>query len=62
MDGEGIHVEQGDTFLIPAGAKHATLPEDEVDIQAAVAHWAPRFTTQGVDPNDFRRVTQSITR
>lgn len=32
------------------------------DIQAAIAHWAPRFTTQGVDPNDFNRVTQSITR
>ena len=33
----------------------------DADIQAAIAHWAPRFTTQGVDPNDFRRVTQSIT-
>ncbi len=32
------------------------------DIQAAIAHWAPRFTTQGVDANDFRRVTQSISR
>lgn len=32
------------------------------DIQAAIAHWAPRFTTQGVDPNDFNRVTRSITR
>ena len=30
------------------------------DIQAAVAHWAPRFVTQGVDANDFRRVTQSL--
>lgn len=34
----------------------------DADIQSAIAHWAPRFTTQGVDPNDFRRVTQSITR
>lgn len=34
----------------------------DADIQAAIAHWAPRFTTQGVDPNDFQRVTQSITR
>jgi pimeloyl-ACP methyl ester carboxylesterase len=32
------------------------------DIQAAIAHWAPRFVTQGVDANDFRRVTASITR
>ena len=26
-------------------------------IQAAVANWAPRFLAQGVDPNDFARVT-----
>jgi len=32
----------------------------DADIQAAIAHWAPRFTTQGVDPNDFRRVTSSL--
>lgn len=29
-------------------------------IEAAISHWGPRFTTQGVDPNDFRRVTESI--
>jgi pimeloyl-ACP methyl ester carboxylesterase len=34
----------------------------DADIQAAIAHWAPRFTTQGVDPNDFQRVTQSLER
>ena len=34
----------------------------DADIQAAIAHWAPRFITQGVDANDFQRVTQSITR
>jgi pimeloyl-ACP methyl ester carboxylesterase len=32
----------------------------DADIQAAIAHWAPRFTTQGVDPNDFQRVTGSL--
>jgi pimeloyl-ACP methyl ester carboxylesterase len=32
------------------------------DVQSAIVHWAPRFTTQGVDPNDFRRVTSSIER
>lgn len=32
----------------------------DADIDAAIAHWAPRFTTQGVDPNDFKRVTGSI--
>jgi pimeloyl-ACP methyl ester carboxylesterase len=34
----------------------------DADIQAAIAHWAPRFTTQGVDPNDFLRVTGSLDR
>lgn len=32
----------------------------DADVESAVAHWAPRFTTQGVDPNDFRRVTSSV--
>jgi dipeptidyl aminopeptidase/acylaminoacyl peptidase len=32
----------------------------DADIEAAIAHWAPRFTTQGVDPNDFRRVTAKL--
>jgi dienelactone hydrolase len=31
-------------------------------IQAAVANWAPRFTAQGVDPNDFARVTAPLER
>ena len=34
----------------------------DTDIQAAIAHWAPRFITQGVDANDFQRVTKSLTR
>ena len=29
-------------------------------IEAAIANWAPRFTSQGVDPNDFRRVTEPL--
>jgi dipeptidyl aminopeptidase/acylaminoacyl peptidase len=29
-------------------------------VEAAIAHWAPRFTTQGVDPNDFARVTAAL--
>jgi dipeptidyl aminopeptidase/acylaminoacyl peptidase len=29
-------------------------------IEAAIAHWAPRFTSQGVDPSDFARVTGGI--
>ncbi len=32
----------------------------DADVESAIAHWAPRFTTQGVDPNDFRRVTSSL--
>ena len=35
IDGERIPVEQGDTFLIPAGAKHATLPDEDVDMELA---------------------------
>jgi pimeloyl-ACP methyl ester carboxylesterase len=29
-------------------------------IEAAIAHWAPRFTTQGVDMNDFRWATEGL--
>lgn len=29
-------------------------------IEAAIAHWAPRFTSQGVDMNDFHRATQGL--
>lgn len=29
-------------------------------VQAAIANWAPRFTTQGVDPNDFSRTTARV--
>jgi pimeloyl-ACP methyl ester carboxylesterase len=36
------------------------LGVSDADIDAAIAHWAPRFTTQGVDPNDFRRVTSKL--
>ena len=32
----------------------------DADIESAIAHWAPRFITQGVDPNDFRRVTGGL--
>jgi 2,6-dihydroxypseudooxynicotine hydrolase len=31
-------------------------------IESAIAHWAPRFTTQGVDMNDFRRATEGLER
>jgi pimeloyl-ACP methyl ester carboxylesterase len=29
-------------------------------IEAAIAHWAPRFTSQGVDMNDFQRATKDL--
>ena len=29
-------------------------------VAAAIAHWAPRFVTNGVDMNDFQRVTGSV--
>ena len=31
-------------------------------IESAIAHWAPRFTSQGVDYNDFVRVTGKLER
>jgi 2,6-dihydroxypseudooxynicotine hydrolase len=31
-------------------------------IRAAVANWAPRFVANGVDPNDFQRVTAPLER
>ena len=36
------------------------MPDER--IRAAIANWAPRFTSQGVDPNDFRRVTSGLER
>jgi dipeptidyl aminopeptidase/acylaminoacyl peptidase len=36
------------------------VPDEQ--IQAAVANWAPRFLAQGVDPNDFARVTAPLER
>jgi pimeloyl-ACP methyl ester carboxylesterase len=41
-----------------------TLEAREVDarVQAAIAHWAPRMTTQGVDLGDFERTTARIER
>jgi dipeptidyl aminopeptidase/acylaminoacyl peptidase len=29
-------------------------------IESAIAHWAPRFTSQGVDMNDFQRATKGL--
>ena len=34
------------------------MPDERV--AAAIAHWAPRFTSQGVDMNDFQRVTGAL--
>lgn len=34
------------------------MPDERV--AAAIAHWAPRFVTNGVDMNDFQRVTGSV--
>jgi pimeloyl-ACP methyl ester carboxylesterase len=31
-------------------------------VQAAIDNWAPRFTTNGIDPNDFRTTTARIER
>jgi len=36
------------------------VPDERV--QAAIANWAPRFVSQGVDYNDFARVTAKVER
>jgi dipeptidyl aminopeptidase/acylaminoacyl peptidase len=36
------------------------VPDERIG--AAVANWAPRFVTNGVDPNDFQRVTAPLER
>ena len=35
---------------------------DDPRVQAAIAHWAPRFIAQGIDYNDFVRTTARIQR
>jgi 2,6-dihydroxypseudooxynicotine hydrolase len=34
----------------------------DAQVASAIANWEPRFTAQGVDPNDFARVTGGIER
>jgi pimeloyl-ACP methyl ester carboxylesterase len=34
----------------------------DAQVTSAIAHWGPRFTAQGVDPNDFARVTAGVER
>ena len=36
------------------------LEEHDRQVADAIAHWAPRFVTNGVDYNDFRRVTSGV--
>jgi pimeloyl-ACP methyl ester carboxylesterase len=36
------------------------MPDEQV--RSAIANWGPRFTAQGVDPNDFARVTGDLER
>ncbi|HEY7418721.1 MAG TPA: alpha/beta fold hydrolase [Ktedonobacteraceae bacterium] len=37
------------------------MAKDE-KVQSAISNWSPRFVANGVDPNDFQRVTESIER
>ena len=41
---------------------HLRAPARDERVDAAIAHWGPRFTSQGVDMNDFRAVTASLER
>ncbi|MGH3358628.1 MAG: alpha/beta hydrolase family protein [Nocardioidaceae bacterium] len=38
------------------------MPDHDERVAAAIAHWAPRFTTNGVTVSDFQRITGAITR
>ena len=31
-------------------------------VQSAIDNWAPRFISNGVDANDFQRITNSVER
>jgi dienelactone hydrolase len=42
------------------GKEHLVTVDERV--RAAIEHWAPRFIANGVDPNDFQRVTAGIER
>src|SRR5919206_2016232 len=41
-------------------ARGSAMPDERIG--AAVENWAPRFTSQGVDPNDFARTTAPLER
>ena len=38
----------------------ADVREKDARVQSAIANWAPRFITQGVDYNDFARTTSRV--
>jgi hypothetical protein len=40
----------------------ATAHPPDARVQAAIAHWGPRFIANGIDFNDFVRTTAAITR
>ena len=40
----------------------SSITARDAKIEAAISNWAPRFTSQGVDPSDFVRVTQPLER
>ena len=33
VEGERVFIQAGDTFLVPAGAKHATLPDSDSEME-----------------------------
>jgi len=49
-------------LLAVANRLHYGAGMPDALVQAAIDHWGPRFTANGVDPNDFARVTARIER
>src|SRR5579884_1292399 len=48
-------------YLFHSSRKDKHMAKDE-KVQSAISNWAPRFVSNGVDANDFQRVTESIER
>src|SRR5260370_42048192 len=51
-----------DSSSPPAEKRKDSHMAIEERVQIAIDNWAPRFISNGVDPNDFQRVTKRIER
>src|SRR5882762_2312145 len=47
------------SFLVHISKETSIMTRDE-RVQSAIDNWAPRFIANGIDYNDFQRVTNSV--